>query len=44
VRDYDLVYSSACCFDGEIMYTLTDMVSANISRITQNKLLKPKSV
>jgi hypothetical protein len=43
-RDYDPVYSSARCFGGEILYALADMVSANVIRITQNKLSKPKSV
>jgi hypothetical protein len=43
-RGYDRIHSSARCFGDEIMCPLADMVSANISRITQSKLSKTKSI
>jgi hypothetical protein len=43
-RGYNLIHSSACCFEDKIAYTFADIVSANFGRITQNKLSMPKSV
>jgi hypothetical protein len=41
---YNPIYSSARCFEHKIAYTFADIVSANIGRITPNKLLVSKSV
>ena len=43
-RGYNPIYSSACCFEDKIANTFADIVSANVGRITPNKLSVPKSV